>query len=159
MSRIINRIGYLSGMLVLAGLLTTGCGSSSRTAEEEEDKVDVGYGEADRDKLTTSVSSVRPNEKRTYTSLAEMIEGRVAGVQVIQRSDGSISVSIRGKHTFSGGEDALIVVDGVPLSSSASLSSINPQDVESIDFLKDSSAAIYGSRGANGVLLIKTKRR
>jgi TonB-dependent starch-binding outer membrane protein SusC len=96
--------------------------------------------------------------------IEEMLEGRVAGLQVIRLPNGEYSLRIRGVNTLrrDGNTEPLIVLDGMPLSqrtSRTALAGINPRDVESIRVLKDAgSTAIYGMRGANGVILITTKR-
>jgi TonB-linked SusC/RagA family outer membrane protein len=102
------------------------------------------------------------------SNFAQGLEGRVAGVQITQNSGspgGSISVRIRGTNSLNGSSEPLYVIDGVQITNDggvadvSSLSTINPNDIESIEVLKDaSSTAIYGSRGANGVVLITTKR-
>ena len=85
---------------------------------------------------------------------------RVPGVRVIDRPGGGISVRIRGTNSCLGGEEPLFVLDGMVIQSAgAGLSGINPNSIESITVLKNAGeTAIYGSRGANGVILIKTKR-
>ena len=137
--------------LALMGLLLAGCGISSKVAEQK-DPVNVGYGTVDKDKLTTAVSKVdvKKREIQTYSTVYDYLRGRVPGVMVT--SDNRII--IRGIGTNSDATDPLILVDGVEMSD---LSGINPSDVDSVDVIKDGSSAIYGMRGANGVILIKTK--
>jgi len=93
--------------------------------------------------------------------MAQAIQGRVAGVQVQQTSNapgGGVSIRIRGGNSLQGGNEPLYVIDGFPIQNESG-PTINPNDIESIDILKDASAtAIYGSRGANGVVIITTKR-
>lgn len=92
----------------------------------------------------------------------ELIEGRVSGVQVIRRPGGGISLQIRGRGSFSGNMEPLYVLDGVPLQMEPNrgLYWLNPDDILKIEILKDASAtAFYGVRGANGVVLITTRRR
>jgi TonB-dependent SusC/RagA subfamily outer membrane receptor len=158
--------GMLAGIALIAGCAGTDQVTVTDQASEPEpppgDLVDVGYGTQERENLTVSVSSVSAEdiEKTSATSLADMLRGRVAGLQVME-TGGSIQVRIRGASSFYSSTEPLFVVDGVPIigGSSGALWSINPQDVESIDVLKDAAAAsIYGSRGANGVILIRTKR-
>lgn len=128
----------------------------------------VGYGKMKRSDLTGSVVSVTADDisKSISTSLDQALQGRAAGVSVTQNSGapgGGISVSIRGTNSFSGNEP-LYVIDGIPIDgntrdNSSALSSINPSDIVSMEILKDASAAaIYGTRAANGVVLISTKR-
>jgi TonB-dependent starch-binding outer membrane protein SusC len=142
----------------------------------------VGYGTVNRSDLTGSVSSISEKDLQIglNTSLDQMMQGRAPGVQVIQASSapgGGVAVRIRGGNSISGGNEPLYVIDGFPVYNSGNevnpgggqfnefrvapnpLASINPNDIESIEILKDASAtAIYGSRGANGVVLITTKR-
>ena len=90
-----------------------------------------------------------------------MLEGRFAGVEIRRLAAGGISVRIRGQRTFKGDAEPLFVIDGVPqrTGTGATLFDLDPHDVQSIEVLKDAGAtAIYGSRGANGVILITTRR-
>lgn len=93
----------------------------------------------------------------TASSFMELIQGRLPGVLLRQRG-ANVSVEIRGPGSIRGSNEALIVIDGVE-NTGRVLASINPSDVERVEVLKDGSAAIYGLRGANGVLLITTRRR
>ena len=114
----------------------------------------IGYGHvSDRDKLN-ALSSMNSNDIdfSQYSNIYELIKGRFAGVQV---NNGEII--IRGVNSINSSSAALIIVDGVPVDGSA-LNSIPPVQVKSINVIKDGSSAIYGSRGANGVVLIETKR-
>ncbi|MDE1191004.1 MAG: TonB-dependent receptor [Arachidicoccus sp.] len=146
------------------------------------DVVVVGYGSQKKSDVTGSIATVpTENFSRPSTSFDNLLQGAVAGVQVSQSSSqpGSTStVRIRGGNSLSFGNDPLYVIDGfiyyndnnltnlappsgtsVTGATSNALSTINPNDIESIDILKDASAtAIYGSRGANGVVIITTKR-
>lgn len=136
----------------------------------------VGYGTTRKSDLTGSVSSISKEklEKVPTTTFDLKLQGRVAGVNVTQTSaepNGGVSIRIRGSNSISADNEPLYVVDGYPLSSGGEangdgfgqsanpLSGINPNDIESIQVLKDASAtAIYGSRGSNGVVIITTKR-
>lgn len=138
----------------------------------------IGYGTARKSDLTGSVASVKADELRAVpvTSLDQALQGRAAGVQVTQNSGkpgAETSIRIRGTSSINAGNEPLYVIDGMLVSSDGGdlsaggtrgprlspLSSINPGDIESIEILKDASAtAIYGSRGANGVVLITTKK-
>jgi TonB-dependent SusC/RagA subfamily outer membrane receptor len=92
------------------------------------------------------------------THLSDLIQGNVAGVQVFPAPGGGLSVRIRGINTFYGDTEPLYIVDGVPVQPGANgVLFVNPHDVKSITVLKDASAAIYGSRASNGVILIETK--
>lgn len=145
-----------------------------------DEVVVVGYGVVKKSDLTGSVSSIKNNDlmKSIPTSVEQGMQGRLAGVH-ITRNDGApgggISMQIRGTNSFMGGTEPLYVIDGVPMSTSNSqetvvfdsdkdvfsrnaLAFLNPEDIESIEVLKDaSSVAIYGSQGANGVVMITTK--
>jgi TonB-linked SusC/RagA family outer membrane protein len=127
-----------------------------------EEVVAIGYGSQRKSDLTgavVSVSSEDMNMGGTVSSAAQALQGRTAGVVVTQNSKapgGSVSVRIRGSNSISSNNEPLYVVDGFPTSNG---SDINPNDIESMQILKDASAtAIYGARGANGVILITTKR-
>jgi len=126
-----------------------------------DEVVVVGYGTAKRRDLTGSVASVKADEISELPSnnVLQALSGRASGVYVAQNtgSPGSnISVRIRGANSIKGSNEPLYVVDGFPYSGSPSL--LNNADIESVEILKDASAtAIYGSRGANGVVLITTK--
>ena len=128
---------------------------------QEVNVVAVGYGTARRQDLTGSIASVSSEQlaKVPVTTTDQASQGRAAGVQVTN-NDGApgagVQVQIRGIGTF-GSSDPLYVVDGYPIT--GGLSQINPNDIASIDILKDASAtAIYGTRAANGVVIITTKR-
>lgn len=147
-----------------------------------EELVVVGYGEQRRRQVAGSVASLRPTSDVTVrdapiASVNEVLQGRLAGVQVFQNSGtpgAAISVRVRGSASLNAGNQPLYVVDGVPMiqgNFSANpqqsfggqgidaLSDLNPKEIESIEVLKDASAAaIYGSRASNGVILITTKR-
>lgn len=126
-----------------------------------QEVVVVGYGTQERKDLTGSIASVSSEEiqKVPITTVNQALQGRAAGVQVTQndgRPGGGVSVKIRGIGTF-GNNNPLYVVDGYPIS--GGLENLNPNDIETMDVLKDASAvAIYGSRAANGVVMITTKR-
>jgi TonB-dependent SusC/RagA subfamily outer membrane receptor len=93
--------------------------------------------------------------------IEKVLQGRVAGVTVSRAPDGGISVRIRGATSIYGNNEPLYVIDGIPIQPgpNGSLTGINPYDIESIQVLKDpADTAMYGARGANGVILIKTKR-
>jgi TonB-linked SusC/RagA family outer membrane protein len=122
----------------------------------------VGYGTQKKSDVTGSVASVTSEEleDKAVTSVEQALEGRVAGVSVTTTGGGaepSMSFQIRGQNSILASNDPLVVVDGIPYD--GGLSEINPNDIASINVLKDASAAaIYGSRGANGVVLVTTKK-
>ena len=129
-----------------------------------EESVVVGYGQMKKSDLTGSVASVKP-EKLTdipANSIDGLLQGRVAGVQVINSSQdpgASSTIRIRGNSSLNGSNAPLVVIDGFPYGDAGDLNQINPQDTVSMEVLKDASAsAIYGSRGANGVILITTRK-
>ena len=146
----------------------------------------IGYGAQQRQDVNGSVSSIEAEEIENIpqVSIDQLMQGRAAGVTISQNSGkpgSAVSVRIRGITSITGNNEPLYVIDGVPISGdsrntstsgrtdasdfegtgqvgTSPLSSINPADIESVDILKDASAtAIYGSRGANGVVIIKTK--
>jgi len=141
-----------------------------------EDVIVVGYSPQKRKDLTGAVSSVRSEdiEDVQLPSLEAALQGRAAGVQVVKNSGkpgGGIDVNIRGRTSISASNQPLYVIDGVPLISGGTiqeglggsnnnvLGDLNPDDIESLEVLKDAAtAAIYGSRAANGVVLITTKK-
>ena len=154
------RCSFACALLALAGCHSKPKGpvppSPSPTA------VQVGYGTQDRRDVNAAVSSasgdkMRKNSPRT---VVDMLVGRFPGVEVRALPNGSASIRIRGSRSFRAGNEPLIVVDGFPQHSGAqALMDMTPQDVESIEVLKDAAAtSVYGSRGANGVILISTRR-
>ncbi len=152
-----------------------------RAGKVLEDVVVVGYGSVKKSDATGAVSAISSKDfnKGVITSPEQLLQGRVAGVQVSANSGepgGGINIRIRGTSSVRNGNNPLFVIDGVPLAGDESvgqdnvqgvgraaarnpLTFLNPDDIERIDILKDASAtAIYGSRGANGVVLITTKK-
>ncbi|HXL33476.1 MAG TPA: TonB-dependent receptor [Gemmatimonadales bacterium] len=132
------------------------------SAVELETVVAVGYGEQRKATLTGAVSAVAGEELKSVpaVNLSNTLAGKLPGVVTINRSgepgyDGA-TIRIRGNHTLND-NSALIVIDGVP-DRVGGLERLSPDDIESMSVLKDASAAIYGSRAANGVILITTKR-
>ena len=130
-----------------------------------DEVVAIGYGSVKKSDLTGSVSNVDMEDltKAPVTSIDQALAGRVAGVQVVAtdaRPGATSNIVIRGSNTISDSSDGspLYVIDGFPMED-PDLAAYNPNDIESIDVLKDASAtAIYGARGANGVIIINTKR-
>ncbi|MDR0680485.1 MAG: SusC/RagA family TonB-linked outer membrane protein, partial [Dysgonamonadaceae bacterium] len=137
-----------------------------------DEVVVVGYGVQFKRDVTTAIASLKASELAVpVTSLDQAMTGKLAGVQVLQPNGipgGAMAIKVRGNGSINAGNDPLYVIDGFPVSDGAAnatgmkvnpLSSINMNDIESIEVLKDaSSAAIYGSRGANGVVIITTKK-
>ncbi len=151
-------------------------------AEQLEEVLVVGYGAMRKSDITGSVTSVKIDEDQAgrSASLDQLLQGQAAGVQVVSQSgapDGAVNVTIRGASSFDASSQPLYVVDGIIMNTSGSMEmgtrggsdsglveetngliGISPQDIASIEILKDASAtAIYGSQGANGVILITTK--
>ncbi len=127
-----------------------------------EEVVAIGYGTMRRSDLTGAISSVSGADLAETLSpnVLEQAQGRLAGVDIVRNngSPGSPStIRIRGNRSINASNDPLFVIDGIP--TTLNISDFNPRDIESVEVLKDASAvAIYGSRGANGVILITTKR-
>ncbi len=155
--------------------------SLSEDVSELDEVVVIGYGTVLKKDITGSVSSVKVSEtiSRQSTTVDQLLQGRAAGVTVAQNAanpGAGISVRVRGTSSLRGNNEPLYVVDGIIISSAGEdvvatgggntgqeqqngLNGINPRDIEDIQVLKDASAtAIYGSRGANGVILITTKK-
>lgn len=130
--------------------------------DDLEGVVVVGYGTQRRSDLTSSVASVKGDQisSQALRSPLQALTGLAAGVEVMQNSGApgsGLSVRVRGGNSLIGGNEPLYVIDGLPMS--VSINNINPNDILSMEILKDASAtAIYGSRGANGVVLITTKK-
>ncbi|MCQ2184197.1 MAG: TonB-dependent receptor [Bacteroidales bacterium] len=129
-----------------------------------EEVVTIGYGTVRKSDLTGSVASVKGSDivKAAGASVDKMLQGRIAGLTVIDTSndspEASVIMRIRGVSSINGSNSPLVVVDGVPFGDAGNLTSVNPNIIESIEVLKDASAtAIYGSRGANGVIMITTR--
>ena len=141
-----------------------------------DELVVVGYGTARRGELTAAVSSVQGSEiaNQPFAGLDAALQGRIAGVQVVQNAGNpgnAPTVRIRGAASITASNQPLYVVDGVPLISEdysqlgmggqgiSGVTGLSPEDIESIDVLKDAAAtAIYGSRGSNGVVVVTTRR-
>jgi TonB-linked SusC/RagA family outer membrane protein len=122
----------------------------------------VGYGTQKKRDITGAISSVSAKEisELPITNAQQALQGRAPGVDVMSqggRPGQGVSVRVRGRRSFNAGNEPLYVVDGIPLA--GGINDINPNDIESMEILRDASAtAIYGSRGANGVVLITTRR-
>ncbi|WP_144280941.1 SusC/RagA family TonB-linked outer membrane protein [Chryseobacterium echinoideorum] len=135
---------------------------SLRNEKQIEEVVVIGYGTQRKEAVTGSVSTVKGNALREVPSanITQALQGRAAGVDISQTSTkpgAPMQIRIRGTRSLTGDNNPLIVLDGIPFV--GSLSDISSSDIKSIDILKDASAtAIYGSRGANGVILVTTNR-
>jgi TonB-linked SusC/RagA family outer membrane protein len=162
-------IGYLTQTVDVNGrkVINVTLREDTKTLDEV---VVVGYGTMKKSDLTGAVSSIKSDAilKSVPTSIDQVLQGRAAGVQVSQNSGmpgASTSVRIRGVNSLNAATEPIYVIDGVVIdgqtnsNTTSALSTINPQDIVSMDILKDASAtAIYGSRASNGVIMITTKR-
>ncbi|WP_298647488.1 carboxypeptidase-like regulatory domain-containing protein, partial [uncultured Proteiniphilum sp.] len=166
-------IGYQT-IEVTVGIQTTINVALQEDIEVLDEVVVVGYGVQNRRDVTGSIAKVEGSDLMSIptSSFDAAMQGRAAGVQVTQTSGmagAGAAIRVRGIASITAGGDPLIVIDGIPVQQDAGsrtggaqdnpLASLNTNDIQSIDILKDASAtAIYGSRGANGVVLITTKR-
>jgi len=154
---VISYVGYASQNIPASSQLNIQLEAASN---QLEDVVVIGYGSVRRKDVTTAITSVSTKdiEQRPMVNVGQAIQGRAAGVAVVSPSGtpgGEVNIRVRGTTSFNGSNDPLYVVDGVPVDNIRFLS---PNDIANIEILKDaSSAAIYGNRGANGVILISTK--
>ena len=158
---VVSYVGYVSQEV------TVGASSNLSIILEEEghnlnEVVVIGYGTQRREAVTGSVANIGGEKLNQVaaTNAAQALQGRVAGVLMTQTSTqpgAEMQIRIRGQRSLSASNDPLIVLDGIPFM--GVLSDINPADIKSMDILKDASAtAIYGSRGANGVIIITTNK-
>ena len=150
--------------LAALAALAAACGPRStetKAVPEPEEEIATGYGREPRATSTGSVATLtrRDIENRKATSVQELLD-RLPGVDVQRLGNGQYSVRIRGVHSIDGDNEPLFVIDGVPRTAAgftAALEAIDPASIDRIDVLKDaSSLAMYGSRGANGVIVITT---
>ena len=162
-SIVVSYIGYLTKEVAF-----TPGQSLNITIEEDATALDevvvVGYGVQKKSDVTGSVTSINKDRlsKLPVTNVLQAVQGAAAGVTITQGSSipgDAPSALVRGRNSINAGTGPYIVVDGIPISKSGgSLNDINPNDIESMEILKDASAtAIYGTNGANGVILITTK--
>lgn len=160
-------VGYqsqtLSGYTLKAGETTTLPVILADAAQSLEQVTIIGYGSQRKRDVTTAVVGIKAKdmENQPINNVAEAMVGKMTGVQVAQgtgQPGAPLSIKVRGVGTITAGTEPLYVVDGFPLTSN-NLNTLNTYDIESVEVLKDaSSAAIYGSRGSNGVVLITTKQ-
>ena len=160
---VISFIGYVSQEVPVQGQTQINIALKTDNAKLEEVVV-TGYGTTKAKDITGSVKSVRLQniEDNAATSVDQMLQGRLAGVR-LNSGEGSpgqfMNFEIRGSNSITGSSDPLFVVDGFPQDDPSYVSTISPEDIERVDILKDASAtAIYGARGANGVVIISTKK-
>ncbi|RAK02300.1 TonB-linked SusC/RagA family outer membrane protein [Larkinella arboricola] len=173
---VFSYVGYTTQEVVVGSQtnLTIRMAADTRSLEEV---VVVGYGTVRKSDLTGSVSTIKADaiKEMPVISVDQAIQSRAPGVQVTQSSSapgGGISIRVRGANSINSGSEPLYVIDGFPMypdngamgtsgnrQASNAMATINPNEIESIEILKDASAtSIYGSRGSNGVVLITTKR-
>lgn len=154
--------GSATVALLLVGACVAPLPPSAEESAKPVDTVAVAYGRMPRDRVTGAVSSLTEDEIESShaTRVTDLIQGRVPGVQVLRGLGGSATIRIRNAKGFGySNEEPLVVIDGMPASSASMLDALMPQDITRIDVLKDAgSTAAYGVRGANGVILITTKR-
>ena len=138
--------------LFLIALLLVGSSCATQMASQRDTRVNIGYDRvADSRELSYSVGSIKSDEHEHYTNMYDYLRGKVAGVYVGQDN----SIIIRGVTTINASTAPLILVDGVECND---LSLVNPNDVASVDVLRDGNTSIYGLKGANGVILITTRK-
>lgn len=136
----------ITGALGVGGCAASGGAQNGDTLGDSEKEASTG--------AVTTLDVAEILEENPTATIAELLQGRVAGVQVINGR-----IRIRGVNSIQGSNEPLIVLDGIPLVVDPSTSHINPHDIQSINVLKSAaSTAVYGSRGANGVIEIKTKK-
>ncbi|MDR0657471.1 MAG: TonB-dependent receptor [Mediterranea sp.] len=158
---VISFIGYQSQTLAVGGKTHFSITLKDDTQLLNEIVV-IGYGTQRKSDVTGSIASVQGEELRAVQTgnISSALQGRVAGVDMSQTSSkpgASMQIRIRGTRSLNASNDPLVVLDGIPFA--GSISDINPNDIKSMDILKDaSSTAIYGSRGANGVIMITTNK-
>ncbi|MDR2627841.1 MAG: SusC/RagA family TonB-linked outer membrane protein, partial [Dysgonamonadaceae bacterium] len=178
----VSYLGYITQRIPVKGRAELNINLEPDTKALNEVVV-IGYGTVLKSDLTGSVSVLKGDkvEEKPYLTMEQMLQGRTAGVQITQNTGapgGGMTFFVRGANSMSGDNQPLVVIDGYPVESGNvtislgaesnypghmegmnALSSLNPNDIESIEILKDaSSTAIYGSRGANGVVMVTTKR-
>ncbi len=172
-----HRANLFAGVLLcLSAVLSWGCIHTQTTADDDRASEKEVIDRADRQRADRSVGGIsaaaatnvdwssvigeEEAEGQPYANMEELLRGQVAGVDVLERGDGSMSVRIRGASSFMGGNEPLYVIDGMPMPQGdpRGLTGLNLHDIARIEVLKDADAkALYGSRGANGVILISTK--
>lgn len=157
---IFSYVGYIRKELPVVAGATINISLTS-AAQDLNEVVVVGYGTQRKSDVTGALSSLSPKDfkDQPVTRIDQALQGRVAGVEVVNNSGapgGDVSIRIRGSNSILGDNNPLYVIDGFI---GADFNNLNPDDIASIEVLKDaSSTAIYGSRGANGVVLITTKK-
>jgi TonB-linked SusC/RagA family outer membrane protein len=157
---VLSSVGYTKQELTVGNRTSINQSLEAENQALEEVKV-IGYGTQRAEAVTGSVASIKGDALREVpaANIGQALQGRLPGVQISQSSSqpgSSPQIRIRGTRSLTASNDPLVVLDGIPFP--GSIGDINPNDIASIDILKDASAtAIYGSRGANGVVLVTTK--
>lgn len=153
------------GVVVILGLAACGPSMANRETGQVQplDSVAIGYGEQAAANVTGSVSSIDPGRNKAfYASMVDYLPAHIAGLQVVRLPNGGVQLQIRGNSTFKQGDNsALLVVDDTPIPPdgvAGQLNSLSPENVLRVDVIKDATASIYGRRGANGVVIITTRR-
>jgi TonB-linked SusC/RagA family outer membrane protein len=160
---VVSSVGFTQQEIDITGKTSVSVALAT-SSQSLSDVVVIGYGTARKKDLTGAVSQIASKDFTTgnLANPAQLIAGKVPGVVVTQPGgdpNGVFTIRLRGQTSISGGQTPLIVVDGVPLDDPATFANIPAGDIASIDILKDASAAaIYGSRGANGVMVVNTKK-
>ena len=159
----VSYLGYDDYLFSVTGASQYSISMRPSEATMLNESVAIGYGTTTKKEVTGSVTSLRSEDfdKGAFNSPTGMLQGKVAGLTVTNPNggdpNGSFEILLRGTNTLSAGQGPLIIIDGVV---DADLSSINFQEVESMDVLKDgSAAAIYGTRGTNGVIIISSRSK
>ena len=156
---VVSYVGYVTEEVPVAGVSTHNV-ALRFDSEALEGTVVIGYGSARKSDVTGSIASMNGNDLRAVPAndVSYALQGRIAGIDMSQTSSKpgqSMQIRIRGERSLTASNDPLIVLDGIPFM--GDLSEISPSNIKSMDILKDAaSTAIYGSRGANGVILIST---
>lgn len=157
---VFSSVGYVTQEIAVKGATAALSVALVADTKSLEEVVVVGYGTQKREQITSAISSVKSEDfvKGSVNDAAQLIRGKVPGLAVNNSSGDPTAVSqinIRGLNTINSGTGPLILIDGVP----GNLNTVAPEDIESVDVLKDgSAAAIYGTRGNNGVILITTRK-
>jgi TonB-linked SusC/RagA family outer membrane protein len=157
---VLSSVGFAKQELAVGSRTTINQSLEAENQALEEVKV-IGYGTQRAEAVTGSVASITGDNLREVpvANIGQALQGRLPGIQISQSSSqpgASPQIRIRGTRSLNASNDPLVVLDGIPFP--GSIGDINPNDIQSVDILKDASAtAIYGSRGANGVILVTTK--
>ncbi|MEZ0452719.1 SusC/RagA family TonB-linked outer membrane protein [Sphingobacterium thalpophilum] len=155
----VSSLGYAAYQIVLNGQTTLDIRLEA-SSEALNEVVVVGYGTQKKGEVTSSIASVKSEDftQGAVKDVGQLIQGKVAGLRISTPSGDpgeSTQVSLRGLNSINGSQDPLVIIDGIP----GDLSTVAPEDIESVDVLKDgSAAAIYGTRATAGVILVTTRR-